>query len=71
MATSVQPLCLACRHLDRQQMNARVCSAFSDGIPDDIWMNRRDHRDAYPGDHNIQFELAIITADMLVKTQAN
>lgn len=71
MDNSVQPMCLACEHLDRQQLENPVCSAFSEGIPEDIWMNRRDHHEAYPGDHNIQFQLAVITPGMLAKDRPN
>ena len=30
--------------------------AFSDEIPDDIFKNRHDHRQPYPGDHGIRLE---------------
>ncbi|MEM1096366.1 MAG: hypothetical protein AAGJ10_17340 [Bacteroidota bacterium] len=65
MATSVQPLCLACQHLDRQQLQEPVCAAFSEGIPEDIWLNRRAHFSAIPGDDGLQFELAVIDPSML------
>lgn len=71
MTTSVQPMCLPCQHLNRQEIEARTCTAFTDGIPDDIWMNRRAHFDAYPGDDNIQFELVIVTADMIPRNLSN
>ncbi|MEM1126222.1 MAG: hypothetical protein AAGI71_06185 [Bacteroidota bacterium] len=48
-----------------------VCSAFADGIPEDIWMNRRSHFEAYPGDDNIQFELAVITSEMIARDRRN
>lgn len=34
----------------------QVCAAYPDGIPDDIWWNQADHREAQPGDNGIQWE---------------
>jgi len=61
--------CLSCKHwlspLDRTDENAQqekptqVCAAFplaNGGIPFDVWWNRVDHRQPYPGDLNIQWE---------------
>lgn len=47
--------CRMCRHI--YSVMARTCSAFPQGIPDDIWLNRFDHTKTYPGDHGIRFEL--------------
>ncbi len=44
--------CMCCRHA-RQ---GAFCDAFPEQIPDDILMNRADHRLPYPGDHGIRFE---------------
>lgn len=61
MAYPIQSMCLACRHLDREKENMHVCDAFEEGIPDEIWTNRHDHHDPYPGDNGIRFEIMPIT----------
>lgn len=48
------PQCATCTHLRVEP--ERTCSAFPDGIPDEIWWNRADHRQPYPGDHGIRWE---------------
>ena len=44
--------CVGCLHRDGRGF----CAAFPDGIPDDIFFDRVNHREPYPGDHGIQFE---------------
>jgi hypothetical protein len=46
------PTCDRCRHL----IDKRICSAFPDGIPLEIWKGRHDHQTPYAGDNGIQFE---------------
>jgi hypothetical protein len=48
------PLCIFCRHLTEGQVR---CTAFPQGIPDDLLFALRDHREPYEGDRGIRFEL--------------
>lgn len=45
------PVCCRCVH----HTGVRRCDAF-DRIPDEIWLGKNPHTDAYPGDHGIRFE---------------
>lgn len=52
--TTTFPLCLTCKHfVDDKQF---TCSAFVDGIPDEILTGQFDHHEPYPGDHEVRFE---------------
>ncbi len=35
----------------------RICTAFPGGIPDALWNAYHGHREPFPGDHGILFEL--------------
>ena len=48
-------VCMFCKHY---KMGTRPpsCSAFSDGIPIDIWNGKNKHTKPYPGDGGILFD---------------
>ena len=66
MEMHVNSMCTACRHLDRDAGRKHACNAFPEGIPDEIWTNRYDHHDPYPGDNSIRFALAPIPLEQAV-----
>ena len=46
--------CLECKHYT----GAATCAAFPDGIPAVILTGEHDHREPYPNDNGVRWELA-------------
>lgn len=68
MNRTTEPMCLACAHLARDSEQA-TCSAFPEGIPEEIWTNRHDHHQPYPGDEGVRFQIQAIGADETAKSR--
>ena len=49
------PACGFCKHFLAGQ---EQCKAFPNGIPTEILQGYNGHRQPYPGDHGVQFEVA-------------
>lgn len=49
-------ICTLCKHLQKDTMN-RVCKAFPNGIPDDVWLAKNEHKKPLKNQkNNIVFE---------------
>lgn len=58
MTTRLIPQCALCAHFKSPigtGSEARTCAAFPDGIPDDIWSGRADHRQPHDGDRDVRW----------------
>jgi hypothetical protein len=51
------PLCLVCRHLRLGHSGRLACRGFPDGIPRALLEGRADHREPYPGDNGVRFQI--------------
>jgi hypothetical protein len=49
------PQCYKCKWMKREKWEPN-CSAFPDGIPDEILTGKHDHTKPYKGDKGILFE---------------
>lgn len=56
MTKYAAPMCMTCKHL-ASEARGMECAAFLDGIPDAIISSAFDHRQPYPGDRGIRYEL--------------
>lgn len=54
MTSIMAPICMWCAHFERDAPGLH-CSAYTDGIPDEIITSRVDHRKPYTGDNGVQF----------------
>lgn len=48
--------CLDCKHFDFNNKEKNTCSAFPQGIPEDIFWNRIMHTENLSNDNGIKFE---------------
>lgn len=56
MTTTLITLCAGCSRLDRDApLGEERCSAFPNGIPDEIYLEGGDHRKAWRGDNGLQY----------------
>lgn len=55
--TQINSQCMVCAHFNAAITTTNVCSAFPEGIPTTILLNKTDHRRPVAGDHGIQWTL--------------
>lgn len=60
--------CYRCKHLLGSK--AGRCNAFPGKIPDQIWSGKLEHRQPFPGDHGIQFEVDVAAEFLTISEMA-
>lgn len=58
MTTLVIPICESCTHLGPGPAGGFACTAFPAGIPDEIYPGGFDHRQPFPGDGGVRWEMS-------------
>jgi hypothetical protein len=73
MSCLIPPACVFCRHYhyERNDQSTEIpsCDAF-DAIPEEIFMGRFDHSEAFPGDKGVQFRLIEAERDNFLELNA-
>lgn len=54
----VEPICLYCKHRNRETYDPVTCTVFPKGIPTEYLEGQSDHFEPHDSDGGIQFELA-------------
>lgn len=49
-------VCSGCANYDESNPMFKVCAAFPNGIPEEIFSGENNHTKPYPGDNGILFE---------------
>ena len=59
MTIGTVPICESCAHLRPADSGVGlVCTAYPDGIPDGIYLDGFDHRQAFDGDGGVRWQQA-------------
>jgi hypothetical protein len=56
MTSVAPPICGGCKNLTSPDLREPRCTAFPDGIPNEILLSRADHRQPFAGDNGIRFD---------------
>ena len=52
----IEPICINCRFYNHRDPEGFNCTAFPEGIPDEIVVGAFNHRTLYPGDNGITYK---------------
>lgn len=58
MTTPAIPICESCARVGPGPEGGFACAAFPDGIPEEIYPGGFDHRQPFPGDNGVRWELS-------------